>query len=97
MIDTTGLPDELVNQLSKPKPKTSRQVDSGIILKIFIEAGVNTNINLDYLLVEYYRRTGRVLKRTALSCRLSRLASNEFIERVQGIAGVYRLKGVHPQ
>lgn len=97
MIDTTGFPDELVKQLSKSKPKTSRQGDGGIILKIFIEAGVNTNINLDYLLVEYYRKTGRVLKRTTLSCRLSRLASNEFIERVRGSAGVYRLKGAHPR
>ena len=91
MIDTTGLPEELVKQLSKLK-----RVADGTLLQIFIEAGKNTSINLDYLLVEYYRRTGKILKRSALTCRIFRMIKVGLIEPVQGRAGTYRLKGTQP-
>jgi len=92
MIDTTGLPEELVNQLSKPK-----RAANGTLIQIFIEAGKNTSINLDYLLVEYYRRTEKILSRNSLISRLHRMKNAGLIDAVPRLPGVYRLKGVQPR
>lgn len=47
--------------------------------------------NLDELLVAVYRATGKVYKRTFVSNKMYRMASNGLVESVPKRKGVYRL------
>lgn len=86
VIDTTGLPDELIAQLSKAK--RHRVTQDEIVLAIMQHKG--TPCSIDWLLVQIYKTEGQIWRRSAVNavtCRLHKLGQ---IERIS--AGVYAYK-----
>lgn len=78
-----GLPSELLEELSISE---SDKVEFRIVSLINEMGGV---ASLDRLLVAIYRKTGEVMKRTALNQRLYRMAQKEMIFSVPGKKGIY--------
>lgn len=77
------LPDELVKELSITE---SDKLDFSIAELIEKHGGMAT---LDRILVEVYRLTGEILKRSNLNARLYRMVQKGMIYSVPGRKGVY--------
>jgi len=81
--DVEGLPDELVKELSL---SDADKLEFEIVNAIEEAGGV---ISLDRLLINVYKRTGEIHKRTYLTNRLARMAQKNVIYYVPGRKGVY--------
>ena len=80
-----SLPEELKKQLTV-------KTDDMLIYQIIKDAGGETT--LDGIILEYYFRTGRIVKRTAMVARLYKLRHRDgVIDTDQKQKGVYFLKG----
>ena len=77
------LPDELVAELSITE---SDKLDYNIIELIDRHGGT---ASLDRILVEVYRLTGQVMKRSNLNARIYRMTQKGMIHSVAGKKGVY--------
>lgn len=85
VIDVTGLPPELLQQLSKPlQGKKSKESD---IRYALVLAG--KPVSIDWLLVTIYRQTGDVWTRAQISSLLHRMVKRGVVQ--QAGRGVYAL------
>lgn len=81
--DITGLPEELVQELSL---SDADKTEFEIVNSIEDAGGI---ISLDKLLIALYKRTGEIHKRDSLYSRIARMASKNLIYYVPGKKGVY--------
>ena len=81
--DIEGLPDELMRELSV----SSGDKAEFAILNLITEAG--GTLSLDQILVKYYRLTGEIVKRTAMTNRLYRMVQKGMLFGFPGKKGVY--------
>lgn len=81
------LPEELQNELSFKPSGTDYQIP-----KIINDNGGIAS--LDKILIELYKRTGEVTKRSRLSSKIYRLTNKEFVFPVPGKKGVYSTKNL---
>lgn len=79
-----GLPQELLDELS------SADRSEYLILNILEDAGGVAS--LDKILVELFRRTNEVTKRSTLTSRIYRMAQKNLVHSVPGKKGVYSLQ-----
>ena len=80
-----SLPEELKKQLTT-------KADDLLVYQIIKDAGGETT--LDGIILEYYFRTGRIVKRTAMVARLYKLRHRDgVIDTDPKQKGVYFLKG----
>ncbi|UDL88851.1 hypothetical protein LGH82_27690 [Mesorhizobium sp. PAMC28654] len=84
--EVKDLPEELLAELSV---SDSDRLEFTIIAIIEDAGGV---ASLDRIIMEYYKRTGEVLKRPVMNNRLYRMVQKEAIHAVQGKKGVYTLQ-----
>jgi len=81
--EVSDLPSELVSELSiSEADKTEFHV-----LKVINDAGGVAS--LDRILVDYYKQTGEVVKRSAMNNRLYRMGQKAMVFSVPGRKGVY--------
>jgi len=83
-----GLPDELVAELSI---SDSDKSDYNLIALIDEAGGI---ASLDRLLVELYKQTGEIVKRSNLNARLYRMIQKEMVFSVPGKKGVYSTRPI---
>lgn len=81
--DLSGLPEELLKQLSESVTKDSTDP----LIEIIKDRGGSAN--LDEVLIDLYRKHSEIAKRTQISNRLFRLAKRKRIWKVPGRKGVY--------
>ncbi|MBR8377913.1 hypothetical protein KDW20_19245 [Burkholderia cenocepacia] len=86
--DLDGLPEELLNELSL------NDSDRKDFLIIEIIDDIGGTASLDRILVNLYKRTGEVEKRTKLVSRLYRMAAKELIYQHPDKKGVYTTKQI---
>ena len=86
-----GLPDELVAELSI---SDSDKSDYNLIALIDEVGGM---ASLDRLLVELYKKTGEVIKRSNLNARLYRMIQKEMVFSVPGKKGVYSSRPINEE
>lgn len=84
--EVKDLPEELLAELSV---SDADRLEFTIIAIIEDAGGV---ASLDRIIMEYYKRTGEVLKRPVMNNRLYRMVQKEAIHAVQGKKGVYTLQ-----
>ena len=70
-----NFPEELIAQLSKKYKRGGRAV-SKVIFEIINERGIATT---DEIIIDFYRKTSQVLKRTHASTEASRLVTNGLV------------------
>ncbi|TSP11453.1 hypothetical protein [Cupriavidus campinensis] len=78
VFDITGLPQELIGQLTKRAASNPTQED--VLLAILQHETEPRSI--DWLLVQIYRTEGQVWKRGSLNAALYRLTKGDIIRRV---------------
>lgn len=81
--DIADLPEELINELSISDSDKAEFV----ILDILRDNG--GILSLDQLLVKFYRETGEIIKRPAMTNRLYRMAQKGLVNSVPGKKGIY--------
>ena len=81
--DLDGLPDELVAELSI----TSADKAEFLIASLMKEAG--GVMSLDQVLVSYYKSTGEIVKRAAMTNRMYRMAQKGLVHSVPEKKGIY--------
>ncbi len=86
--DLDGLPEELVSELSI----SSADKAEFVVLSVMEEHG--GIMSLDQIMVHYYRATGEIPRRTAMTNRVYRLGQKKLIKNVPGKKGVYCLASI---
>jgi len=84
--EVEGLPEELVKELS-----TTAVADKGEQLILSLCKDYGGIISLDRLLVDVYKKTGEINKRTTLTSRLYRMSQKGLLFGVPGKKGFYSL------
>jgi len=82
--DISGLPDELIEQLSFKK----KGDDVEIAIQEIIDAAGGV-MSLDQIIIAYYRKTDKVLKRNLINAKLYRMAKKGLLYPVKGKKGIY--------
>lgn len=82
-LTTEGLPEEVLAQLKRRRPN---ETDDNLV-DLINDHG--KEIDVDGIIILYYRRHAEALQRTSLVGRLRRLANADRIHQLAGRKGVY--------
>lgn len=89
--DLEGLPQELLNELSI---SDADRAEFKIMEYIREHGGM---MSLDQIMVAHYQATGEIVKRSAMTNRLYRMANKGLIDSVPNKKGVYALKNAQKE